>query len=1211
MISFEKWTKDNSFRIEEAISDEGLRFLNTLCTQYNTTITPTQLILGSRVNLGKAKDTKDKDLAYYYATLDRTSKDMPKLVVTFFVWQAGGTSHVWSSQKENIAWDMYQREATGNINHESPPKEYPVFNKKSSDRVRNIETTQKKKQNVENERKWFGSMANLAGLGEDGYFKTKNIAHLVNKQIRFAQDKFGKFAAIPLVDARDNQFVGLQKFYTQTVYDKDGDPIGNKKFTWGLGGENLKHACHVIGKINTKGLVEVCEGYSDGLILHAATGKPVIVCLTAGNIKNVTTAFKKRYPSLKLRFCADNDNKKYDHADNTGVIACYYAAKENGGRIAIPDEPHKDFCDMYNAEDKEKVVLKRIKTILNTSKKVPSKFQWALSVFNLTGLRIKHKDPLLELKKKIDFAVWMASVQSPYTPISKLIPLINASISSLKERIPQITDEQISQLGQYTNTKLEKTRDALLLAAKQPISEVTLKGTNHNYHTITDYKNTDIAQEIIDAESGVFGVQSTHGTGKTSVIAKGCLETALKNDQKVLYICHRTSLTRDASTVLNIYNYQDIRFEDQLKDKNSLSICVNSLINSKYSSLVNKADLVIIDETSQVYRHVAWGSVKDDLRALTYKKLQAVIGNAKKVLAMDADLDDLTIEQLKLARPENEILNVSINQHRHGTKQKLRLHIDESKTVQKIKDGLDTGTKTFFMSDNKKKVNQLGLMGEQDGYRCAYITSDNTKDFGNQSLIKDINGSLKKLSLDMFGGSPTLSSGFSITYPYFEKHYGLYYGQLTPKDFWQQMRRDRTAKVYDIYISAKQQRYETDPAVIKRELDAANTHQRKLLKLGEQTDYVHTDFDNLRVNCLVSDNLARNDYANQFLRLAELDGIEIEYVEDNWDEESSKLLADIKSVALQKEIKDIVNPSMIIDDQRAERLIKSNDRTSDETYQLVNWMIRDRFVLDEVTEDDVNFWDDGKGWKQMKMLELATTPKEIIYQFDKEQQENTDIANSVHQFAALKRGFVKYVLDFVGAKIENGRVNLDDVEFTMAKAVETGFMASLLKHKDSFNACRLGIRLTEKTRAGSVIVAVLNNMGIYTESRRARIKGELHHVHTVNFERTRYALNTLKRRQQADKNYFTENINLQELEKQKEEKRKDQIQDKILNWFKKKQNGWYKIVEIARQLELDVELVIREIVKLAGLKLISITQLDDCQDGIEPDWGKVKLEVPL
>jgi len=953
------------------------------------------------------------------------------------------------------------------------------------------------------------------------------------------------------------------------------------------------------------------------------------------------------------------------------VLACLYAAKKNGGRVALPTVG-KDFGEMFESllpkevtgtflyryikagirdgeiEPNRKAIMKleyyegikvgakiataifdalqiegvvkiwaklptplaRIKAAIHKAKSVPTGLSWNLSLFNLTGLR-NADDPTEQLRKNLTQVLYTAATLTPATPNNNIKAPIYTTVFALPARIPEITNKQVNSLIEFVDQRLNKLNENNIVEAKRPLSQEILYNHHAKFSNVPDYKNDDIAQKVIDADKGVFVIVATHGTGKTSVIGKGCVDNAKQAQQKPLYISHRVTLSRDASTALQVKNYQDWNPQDKENHKiNDLSICVNSIINGKYDGFTNKSKVLLLDEVSQIYRHIAVGSVADNLRALVYK-LQGLIRSADKVIATDADIDDLTIQQLQLARP-NEKFHIHVNTHRKGVNQKIYVHTHEGAVVESMQADLRGGKNVFTMSDNKKVVEsfeQLAgrVLNESDNFAC--ITSDNTKNTENRSLIRDINSELIRFGHRFLAASPAISSGVSIVTPHFNQHFGFFYGMITPKDAWQQLRRDRTAQEYHVFVSSKAQGFETNPEVIKQEITAANNKTRAILGMEEIENYQHSDFDELRLAVTVQDNADRNDFANRFLRLAQFDGIQIEYMDVESDD---KLLKEIKELAQAKTMEAIMNPEVIIDDEQASRLLRMNDRTSGQTYALTNWLIRDHLAVENVSEDEVNFWDDGRGWRQLKMLELATTSRDVIMDFDKLEQNNADYAQTTKSFFILKRGFIRYLLEFIGASFgDDGSIDVSNVEYTSDQCVKSGFIQKLIAQQDEFNACHLGRKITDKTitMSGFLIRSVLNNMGLYTKTKQVRKNTHRQYVHTIDLEKSQYALEALARRQAANRNFFREVVEKAAAEEMApaqvqptEETKETDTSSKILTWLHEQKAGVvFKVKFLARQVGINIEIVLGAIVDLYAEGVVRLID-----DGTEPH-GKVAL----
>ena len=105
---------------------------------------------------------------------------------------------------------------------------------------------------------------------------------------------------------------------------------GDKRF---LTGGRTKGCYFQIG--NPEGAAALCiaEGFATGATIHEATGRPVAVAFTAGNLKAVAQAMRERFPNLPLIVCADDD---VGTQGNPGVTKAREAAHAVGGLVAVP-----------------------------------------------------------------------------------------------------------------------------------------------------------------------------------------------------------------------------------------------------------------------------------------------------------------------------------------------------------------------------------------------------------------------------------------------------------------------------------------------------------------------------------------------------------------------------------------------------------------------------------------------------------------------------------------------------------------------------------------------------------------------------------------------------------------------------------------------------------------------------------------------------------
>ena len=169
--------------------------------------------------------------------------------------------------------------------------------------------------------------------GTTGYLDRKNIV------LNGARIHKG-MVAVPMY--KNAKMVGIQ-------FIKDD---GEKVFMKGVEKAGAYHSI----RGQDMSVIRICEGYATGgAIRMVFPDNPVIVAFDSGNLKPVTKAMAKKYPSSQIIICADNDQwrkKQNGDLENIGMIKAGQAAVSIGGAsVKSPpfssDDPghHTDWQD--------------------------------------------------------------------------------------------------------------------------------------------------------------------------------------------------------------------------------------------------------------------------------------------------------------------------------------------------------------------------------------------------------------------------------------------------------------------------------------------------------------------------------------------------------------------------------------------------------------------------------------------------------------------------------------------------------------------------------------------------------------------------------------------------------------------------------------------------------------------------------------------------
>lgn len=123
-------------------------------------------------------------------------------------------------------------------------------------------------------------------------------------------------------------------------------PDGAKLF---VPGARVKGLWHLIGALPAECAI-VCEGYATGATLHEASGYPVAVAFSAGNLAAVAAELRRAHPAMPLVVAADDDRATAERTGrNPGREAAEEAARAAAAAVIVPEglaDGETDFNDL-------------------------------------------------------------------------------------------------------------------------------------------------------------------------------------------------------------------------------------------------------------------------------------------------------------------------------------------------------------------------------------------------------------------------------------------------------------------------------------------------------------------------------------------------------------------------------------------------------------------------------------------------------------------------------------------------------------------------------------------------------------------------------------------------------------------------------------------------------------------------------------------------
>lgn len=535
-----------------------------------------------------------------------------------------------------------------------------------------------------------------------------------------------------------------------------------------------------------------------------------------------------------------------------------------------------------------------------------------------------------------------------------------------------------------------------------------------------DLKPEDIifsSEEYIvlnEIQDGLTLIKSPKGTGKTTYLASALskiickfatLEEYEENDdegsacfyskEKILLIGHRKALIGELCQRLSLNNYQDDPkddFGELRRRKQRYGVCLDSL----HKVEDEKYDVILIDEVEQVLSHFLSDTIGESRRGL-FKIFSRLLGNAKKVVALDADLGWVTYTTLShLTKQEND----SRNQKGESKQNKSRIHIyinewkPENRTlhvyksvfqlIHEIKRHVVEGKRIFITANSKAKIksltNAISLLEKEVGSPIPLIsiTSENSSNKESQHFIKNIKTEILKYKVIL--SSPSLGTGIDITFENGKSEidavFGLFENQInTHFEIDQQLARVRNPKSIHVWVSPRTFNFETEFRVVAR--DFLHRHLQDTLDTGylsDDWDVNTSDIDpflKMAALTISHQRASKNRFKENFLRYRQEQNWTINFVKE--DELLSKEGRDLykvgKDISEKEWIDSILNARVMnrVEYEKCEDDLESNDANipPEDWYSYYRTRL-ELFYRQEVTESLIK--EDKKGQHRREIL---------------------------------------------------------------------------------------------------------------------------------------------------------------------------------------------------------------------------------------------------
>lgn len=910
---------------------------------------------------------------------------------------------------------------------------------------------------------------------EDGtapYLQRKQIGDIAQfVQLKRMRDRHGIFTAVPLFDI-DGEFQGLQRLYEKKKYQGTGVKMD------GL------HC--VIGDIDTAKRVYAVEGFATGasvfLAEHSAKKQAaVIITVSVGNLSKVLRKYHQRFPQLRIINAADDD--QFTRAGNAGRLAALDLHKEFGHWAVLPDFSELD------AEQR------------NTDKPTDWNDYHCLFGLKATLKSLRSREVFKASTDYFEYRLQRISISGEHAEKAALDAIgAGMLLVPIKFSTKQIIERVIEELPAGFMFSHFKIKRRAIWLAKLKLNEVqelrgfsaaALAKPNVKHLKIPGVRAShggtllpDHIADLVESLDGFVIVRAPMGSGKTEKL----IAPVMQHSSRAAYIAHRISLLDDAATRLNIQHYQQVTAIEML-DVSHMACCVNSLTKSRFynrdeRSWFTTIDTLCIDEASQVIRHTTTGPVDSPVRVMD--ALLEAMASAKRVLLCDADANDSVIRLCEEAAPGKQITIIEVT----GAMDHITVkHSDLDSVWQKALDLILAGKRVLVANDSAESAKKLAAMvaEKRPDTKMLLIHRDSKSDPAVDAFLADPCG--EAVHYDALIYSPAISSGVSMTTPHFEHHIGIFSGNtIGPSDAVQMLRRDRTARDYLIGIGHSNSQRETDREAIFRGWLAADVIS---CEFEETTTEIllrrqKTAFDELYLSATANENRAKNNFANNLLMMLHADSYKVERVAtDDMLARASRKNRKVAGQLVFGRRMELIESVKTPNEEEFAKLDRMEVRSEEEAAQIDRYQIERQLGVEQITPDDVAFYDD-RGIAKVISLELLQSTEEQARTYDKAQRK-ARVVLSKTRFKTAARAFLLDTFATLGIDPQTGAG-----EFSAASCGQV--LDKILSSQEStelYNSLKLGSLVNFGRKRGcatTLVKSILFRLGLGVEKRKSNGK---------------------------------------------------------------------------------------------------------------------------
>lgn len=801
-----------------------------------------------------------------------------------------------------------------------------------------------------------------------------------------------------------------------------------------------------------------CVDYASGYTLWRATGRTVIICWKPEWLRTITEMLPSHPDN-----CIALDSTTHTQTDfaDTWRIKSSSSSITNAIITRLPfylPTPAKSFYSL-GAQGTEKILS------LPPVSDVPVFLPDELDDVELSGVQ---KDWLNELSNTGDAKTAASLALSIGKRLLPGVP-VKLSLSELRELVGASVDQPVIHPKTMDNIWTELKRQ-LDLRRKTALMPVTMPKTVSTSHQLEIYPSG--LPTIVDYERhGVIVACAPTGSGKTQMVGRTLADWAAANGLSFLAICHRISLTTELAKRLALNNYID---QEPTHPDRGLAICLPSITNPKFESLVRRNQVLFIDEISQVLRFLTSDEccrTSSATNKQVFERLKSLVANAHSVVVADASIDARTITFLETCRPGERFRIINVPKPEDAGIQgvyylgaKAEEHIAQQGLAE-----LDSGGKVWIAAEAKKSVKVLEQIFVERGYRTLAIHSGNKGGKRQSRLLA--NADAESLHYDVIIASPVISSGISIQHESAPDNQrftlGLYVGggyTHTPVDAFQQLRRVRYLTEF---VLGLRQLGKSDIGTF--DCSAQIQAARSATKLERRNQEI-TSFDHFVADIQAEEARMKKDFAAGLLWQLDATGWRLAASSDRSQGSATNGQAPAKAAARAKDrYTQAMISAPVLNDSEAIELKRLRNRTEAQNVMLEAHTLRTNLGLADVpiTRELVEFWDHGRG---IEKLDLFDALRGIVPKYTRRRGSAINEEYPVARAKALRWLFA-------------------DINFLQPYRDETAYIVAGRIHEQLDLLRFLGIASTSKRPTGQptrLMNKVLKNIGLKVKETQKR-----------------------------------------------------------------------------------------------------------------------------